>query len=55
LLFGVVGGVGLAGDELEVGVLGGGDGGVVREADEGHGGVVVVLRAEGVGEGGDED
>lgn len=45
----------LAGNELEVGVLLGGDEGVVGEADEGHGDVVVVLGAEGVGEGGDED
>ena len=47
--------MGLAGDELKVGVLLGGDEGVVGEADESHGDVVVVLGAKGVGEGGDED
>lgn len=45
----------MVGDGFEVDVLDGGDGGVVAEADERHGFVVVVLGPEGVGEDGDED
>ena len=43
------------GDGFGVDVLGGDDGGVIAEADERHGLVVVVLRAEGVGEDRDVD
>jgi len=45
----------LAGDQFEVDVRGGGQVVVVALADRLHGEPVVVLRAEGIGEDGDED